>query len=84
VTREFIHHDIALETTADGDLYDTMVASLLAEDPTARVIPYCLSGGTDGKAFSRLGMRCLRFHAAPASADWTFPECSTVSMNGAG
>jgi len=61
VTREFIHRDIALETTADGDLYDAMVAALLAEDPDARVLPYCMSGGTDAKSFSRLGMRCFGF-----------------------
>jgi acetylornithine deacetylase/succinyl-diaminopimelate desuccinylase-like protein len=61
VTREFIHRDIALETTPDGDLYDAMTGSLLAEDPDARVVPYCLSGGTDAKSFSRLGMRCFGF-----------------------
>jgi len=61
VTREFIHRDIAVETTADGDLYDVMSSVLLAEDPAAKVVPYCLSGGTDAKSFSRLGMRCFGF-----------------------
>src|SRR5215468_12675940 len=61
VKREFIHRDIALETTADGELYDAMSASLLAEDPQARVVPYCLSAGTDAKWFSRLGIRCFGF-----------------------
>ena len=68
VTREFIHHDIALETTPDGDLYDAMTSALLAEDPGARVIPYCLSAGTDAKSFSRLGMRCFGFTPAAAAA----------------
>ncbi len=61
VTREFIHTDIAVETTPDGDLYAAMTSALLAEDPGARVIPYCLSAGTDAKSFSRLGMRCFGF-----------------------
>jgi acetylornithine deacetylase/succinyl-diaminopimelate desuccinylase-like protein len=61
VTREFIHRDIALETTPDGALYDAMTGALLAEDPGAQVIPYCLSAGTDAKSFSRLGMRCFGF-----------------------
>ena len=61
VTREFIHHDTALETTADGDLWDAMAASLTAEDPDATVVPYCLSAGTDAKHFSRLGVRCFGF-----------------------
>jgi acetylornithine deacetylase/succinyl-diaminopimelate desuccinylase-like protein len=61
VSREFIHHDIALETTADGHLWDAMSASLLAEDPEGTVVPYCLSAGTDAKHFSKLGIRCFGF-----------------------
>ena len=61
VKREWLHHDIALETTFDGALVEAMSASLLAEDPGARPIPYCLSGGTDNKAFSLLGMRGFGF-----------------------
>jgi len=72
VTREFIHQDIALETTPDGDLYDAMTGALLAEDPQARVVPYCLSGGTDAKSFSRLGMRCFGFTPLRLPADLDF------------
>ena len=61
VTRELIHTDIAVETTPDGALYDAMTRALVAEDPEAKVIPYCLSAGTDAKSFSRLGMRCFGF-----------------------
>jgi acetylornithine deacetylase/succinyl-diaminopimelate desuccinylase-like protein len=72
VGREFIHHDIALETTFDGDLCDAMTAALLVEDPGARVVPYCLSGGTDAKSFSRLGMRCFGFAPLRLPADLDF------------
>jgi acetylornithine deacetylase/succinyl-diaminopimelate desuccinylase-like protein len=61
VTRELIHTDIAVETTPDGALYDAMTRALVAEDPGAKVIPYCLSAGTDAKSFSRLGIRCFGF-----------------------
>jgi acetylornithine deacetylase/succinyl-diaminopimelate desuccinylase-like protein len=61
VTREFIHSDIAVETTPDGALYEAMTSALVAEDPDAQVIPYCLSAGTDAKSFSRLGIRCFGF-----------------------
>ncbi len=61
VKREFIHHDIAVETTADGALYEAMSAALLAEDPQATIVPYCMSGGTDAKWFSKLGIRCFGF-----------------------
>src|SRR3984885_6904442 len=57
VRREFIHHDIALETTADGDLWDAMSAALRAEDPEAIVAPYCLSAGPDERGFATLGIR---------------------------
>jgi acetylornithine deacetylase/succinyl-diaminopimelate desuccinylase-like protein len=61
IKRELIHHDIAMETTFDGALVDAMVAALQAEDPGSRAIPYAMSGGTDAKSFSRLGMRCFGF-----------------------
>ena len=38
-----------------------MVAALQAEDPGARAVPYCLSGGTDNKSFSLLGIRGFGF-----------------------
>ena len=68
VKREFIHHDIALETTADGDLYDAMAASLVAEDPEAKIVPYCLSAGTDAKWFSKIGIRCFGFSPLQSAA----------------
>jgi len=59
--REPVHHDIAVETSFDGDLVAAMSAALLAEDPEGTVVPYCLSGGTDAKSFARLGIRCFGF-----------------------
>jgi acetylornithine deacetylase/succinyl-diaminopimelate desuccinylase-like protein len=61
VVREFVNRDIALETTFDGPSIDAMAAALRAEDPGARAVPYMLSGGTDGKSFSLLGIRCYGF-----------------------
>jgi len=61
VRREAVHHDIALETSFDGDLVAAMAAALHAEDPDGQMVPYCLSGGTDAKSFSRLGIRCFGF-----------------------
>jgi acetylornithine deacetylase/succinyl-diaminopimelate desuccinylase-like protein len=61
VRREFVNHDIAFETGFDGALVEAMAAALRAEDPGARTVPYCLSGGTDAKSFSLLGIRCFGF-----------------------
>ncbi len=58
---EVEHSDIALETSFDGALVDAMSAAIRAEDPGARVVPYMLSGGTDNKAFSKLGIRGFGF-----------------------
>ena len=51
-----IHDDVSLETPFAGSLVDAMVDSLHAEDPDAAVLPYTLSGGTDNKSLSRLGI----------------------------
>ena len=72
VQREFVHHDVALETTFDGDLCGAMTAALLAEDASARTVPYCISGGTDAKAFSRLGIRCFGVAPLRLPADLDF------------
>jgi acetylornithine deacetylase/succinyl-diaminopimelate desuccinylase-like protein len=61
VTREQVHRGIAVETSFDGELVAAMAAALQAEDPGGRMVPYCLSGGTDAKSFSRLGIRCFGF-----------------------
>ncbi len=61
VTREWISELPSYETGFDGGLVDAMNDALLALDPEARTVPYMLSGGTDAKAFARLGIRCFGF-----------------------
>jgi acetylornithine deacetylase/succinyl-diaminopimelate desuccinylase-like protein len=72
VVREYVHYDIALETEFEGALVDAMARCLEAEDPGARAVPYMLSGGTDAKSFSRLGMRCFGFSPLRLPADLDF------------
>ncbi len=72
VERELIHGDDAVSTSFDGDLVDAMVASLQQEDPGAPVIPYLMSGGTDGKAWGQLGVRCFGFAPLRLPADLDF------------
>lgn len=61
-----------LETTFDGALVDAMADALRAEDSGARPVPYMLSGGTDGKAFARLGIRCFGFSPLRLPPDLDF------------
>lgn len=56
VAVEYVHSDISLEAPHSGNLWDAMVDSLHQEDPDATVLPYTLSGGTDNKALSTLGI----------------------------
>jgi acetylornithine deacetylase/succinyl-diaminopimelate desuccinylase-like protein len=58
---EHVQRQPALETSFDGPLVDAMASALRAEDPGARAVPYMLSGGTDAKAWARLGIRCFGF-----------------------
>jgi acetylornithine deacetylase/succinyl-diaminopimelate desuccinylase-like protein len=50
------HKDVSLEVPFAGNLVDAMIDALHAEDPGAAVLPYTLSGGTDNKSLSRLGI----------------------------
>ncbi len=72
IRREFVNHDIAVETDFSGDLVDAMAAALAAEDPGARAIPYTVSAGTDAKSFSRLGIRCFGFSPLRLPPDLDF------------
>lgn len=61
-----------VETRFEGRLVDVMSESLLAEDPAAKTLPYMMSGGTDAKSFSRLGMNCYGFVPLKLPADLDF------------
>ena len=53
---ETLIRDIALEVDFKGDLVEAMCNSLLTEDPEGIPVPYLMSGGTDNKALSDLGI----------------------------
>jgi acetylornithine deacetylase/succinyl-diaminopimelate desuccinylase-like protein len=70
--REYVHHDVALETSFDGPTIDAMARAIQAEDPIGKAVPYMLSGGTDAKAWSRLGVRCFGFAPLKLPPDLDF------------
>jgi acetylornithine deacetylase/succinyl-diaminopimelate desuccinylase-like protein len=72
VSVEVLHRDIALDVPFSGDLVDRMKQALLAEDPGASILPYCLSGGTDNKALSTLGITGYGFAPLRLPADLDF------------
>ena len=70
---EVVNDDIALETSFDGHLVAAMCQAIREQDSDARIAPYLMSGGTDAKAWDRLGIRCLGFTPLrlPAHLDFT-------------
>jgi acetylornithine deacetylase/succinyl-diaminopimelate desuccinylase-like protein len=70
---ETVHTDIGLEVPFAGEVVDAMTESLRRADPDARVLPYLLSGGTDNKALSRLGIAGYGFVPLRLPADLDFP-----------
>jgi len=69
---EHMSQQAAVETDFDGALVDAMARALRAEDPAARAVPYMLSGGTDAKAWTTLGIRCFGFAPLQLPADLNF------------
>ncbi|MCM3656889.1 M20/M25/M40 family metallo-hydrolase [Agromyces mediolanus] len=53
---EIVHRDVGLEASTTGPLVDAVAGAIGRHDPGAPVFPYLLSGGTDNKALSRLGI----------------------------
>ncbi|MFD4227368.1 M20/M25/M40 family metallo-hydrolase [Streptomyces sp. NPDC058545] len=53
---EFHHREVALQAPVDSPTYAKMRAAVERFDPDGHVVPYCMSGGTDAKQFSRLGI----------------------------
>lgn len=53
---EYYHREVALQAPLDSPTYATMCRALAEFAPEGHVVPYCMSGGTDAKQFSRLGI----------------------------
>ncbi|MET8028292.1 M20/M25/M40 family metallo-hydrolase [Streptomyces avermitilis] len=53
---EFEHREVALQAPVDSETYARMRAAVEEFAPEGHVVPYCMSGGTDAKQFSRLGI----------------------------
>ena len=72
MVREDVVNGVALEAPFEGPLVDAMSAAIRAEDPYGTPVPYTVSGGTDAKAFSELGITCYGFLPLLLPADFDF------------
>ena len=68
-----LHRDIGLETAFSGPLVEAMTSALGTHDPGAPVLPYMLSGGTDNKALSLLGIKGYGFAPLKLPPELDFP-----------
>ena len=69
---ETISRDIALEIDFEGDLVDAMCNAIIKHDPEGIPVPYLMSGGTDNKALSELGIIGYGFSPLQLPADLDF------------
>ena len=69
---ETITRDRALEVTFEGDLVEQMCKSLMKHDSDAIPVPYVMSGGTDNKALSVLGITGYGFSPLKLEKDFDF------------
>jgi acetylornithine deacetylase/succinyl-diaminopimelate desuccinylase-like protein len=53
---EFHHREVALQAPVDSPTFAGMRAAVEEFAPEGYVVPFCMSGGTDAKQFSRLGI----------------------------
>ncbi|MGW0466575.1 M20/M25/M40 family metallo-hydrolase [Streptomyces sp. NPDC003027] len=53
---EFHHREVPLEAPVDSPTFAKLRAAVEHFDPAGHVVPFAMSGGTDAKQFSRLGI----------------------------
>jgi len=61
ISREYLSHQPPVQAPVRSAWFDAMAAALVEFDPDGVVVPFCLGGGTDAKAFAELGMDCFGF-----------------------
>jgi len=69
---ELLVRDVALEVDFAGPLVDAMSEAINSEDPDGIPVPYLMSGGTDNKALSALGIIGYGFSPVKLPADLDF------------
>ncbi|HET6672203.1 MAG TPA: peptidase dimerization domain-containing protein, partial [Agromyces sp.] len=70
---QIVHRDVGLETSTTGPIVDAVTRSIGVHDPGASVFPYLLSGGTDNKSLSRLGIAGYGFAPLRLPESLDFP-----------
>jgi acetylornithine deacetylase/succinyl-diaminopimelate desuccinylase-like protein len=72
ITVESYIDEAALEYAFEGDLVDAMTVALHSQDPDAHIAPFLMSGGTDAKAWHKLGITSYGFTPLRLPGDLDF------------
>ncbi|WHM35696.1 M20/M25/M40 family metallo-hydrolase [Streptomyces sp. BPTC-684] len=70
---EFHHKEVALQSPVDSPTYAKLRAAVEKFAPEGHVVPYCMSGGTDAKQFSRLGITGYGFSPLRLPPGFDYP-----------
>ena len=66
------HVGVSVDSPRESPLVDAMAGAIEQEDPGSRILPYCLSAGTDNKPLSALGITGYGFAPLQLPADLDF------------
>jgi acetylornithine deacetylase/succinyl-diaminopimelate desuccinylase-like protein len=72
ITREFVGHQPPVQAPIESPWFTAMADAVRAVDREAVVVPYCMGGGTDAKAFTELGIDCYGFAPLWVPADFDY------------
>jgi acetylornithine deacetylase/succinyl-diaminopimelate desuccinylase-like protein len=72
VTRTFDSYAPPVGSSHASAEFALIAQAIRAHDPDGLVLPYCMGGGTDAKAFSALGIECFGF--SPGRVPPDFPS----------
>lgn len=61
VTSTFTSFQPPVAAPVDSPWFAAIATAVLRADPGAVVVPTCMAGGTDAKAFAKLGLQCYGF-----------------------
>lgn len=64
---EFVAHQMPVESPLESQWFEAIRATVAHFDPIGIVVPQCMGGGTDAKAFSKLGL--LTYGFTPVGPD---------------
>ncbi|MEU5875665.1 M20/M25/M40 family metallo-hydrolase [Glycomyces sp. NPDC047369] len=68
----YAHRSRSLAAPVDSPTFAAMRAAILKHDPEGHPVPFCMSGGTDAKEFSRLGITGYGFSPLALPAEFGY------------